>query len=101
MPGTGDPCAATSACGDLLGAEGVHLGASSAPASSQMQFFPLNPMWFRDLAPLKSEVSCFFVFNRLHCIPPFSVMAKARCAAGKKIVLVRAGGDGRCVVLVA
>ena len=44
---------------------GVHLGASSAPASSQMQFFPLNPMmWFTDIALVKSEGFLFVRFQQ-------------------------------------
>lgn len=67
--GSGATCAAKSAHGDFLGAEGVHLGASSCLEASQMQFFSPNPMWF-------------IVFNGLHHISPFSVTAKTRYGAG-------------------
>lgn len=62
---------AMSAHGHLLGAQGVHLGPSSAQASSQMQFFLLNPMWFRDLAPVKSEGFFFFYSTGCTTFLPF------------------------------
>lgn len=36
----------------------MHLGTSSALASFQMQFSPLNPMWFGDLVLAKPKGFC-------------------------------------------
>lgn len=37
----------------------MHLGTSSALASFQMWFSPLNPMWFGDLVLVKPKGFCF------------------------------------------
>lgn len=54
---------------DLLEAQGVYLGSSSAPASSQMQFFPLNPLRFRHLALVKSEGFCLLSTGCITFLP--------------------------------
>lgn len=92
--GPGSACAAVSAHEDLLEAPRVYLGASSVLASSQMQFFPLNPMWFRDLALVKSEGFCLLSTGCITFLPSWLQQRQGVKLEGKVSWWEQEGMDG-------